>query len=219
MVNIYNPCYTPEGQTAGPAYCIGTNNVKYTGPNLPNTGIETNDNVTVALQKIDEALDPIELVQTLITAINQNPSLQVMFCTLVNSCGITPTTTSTSTSTSTTSTSTSTTSTTTTATPTTTTTTTTASVTSQQGISSTSPSLLCQGIGGGVLVFYDGNIGLPSAPLYTDSGLTFPYNQSFFGTYIRLYFNGEYNLCIMSGNVIQSYTPCPTTTTTTTTIP
>ena len=101
MVNIYNPCYTPEGQTAGPAYCIGTNNVKYTGPNLPNTGIETNNNVTVALQKIDEALDPVELVQNIIIAINQNPSLQVMFCALVNSCGITPTTTTTSSSTST----------------------------------------------------------------------------------------------------------------------
>lgn len=97
MVNIYNPCYTPEGQTAGPAYCIGTNNVKYTGPNLPNTGIETNNNVTLALQKIDEALDPVELVQNIIIAINQNPSLQVMFCALVNSCAITPTTTSTTT--------------------------------------------------------------------------------------------------------------------------
>ena len=120
MVNIYNPCYTPEGQTAGPVYCIGTNNVKYTGPNLPNTGVDTGDNLTTALQKIDIALDPIELVQTLISAINQNPSLQVMFCTLVNSCSITPTTSTTSSSTST-STSTSTT----TATPTTTTTTTT----------------------------------------------------------------------------------------------
>jgi hypothetical protein len=97
--------------------------------------------LTLALQKIDNALDPIELVQTLITVINQNPSLKVMFCTLVSSCiytttttttTVTPTTTSTtssststttstSTSTSTTSTSTSTT---TTVPPTTTTTTT-----------------------------------------------------------------------------------------------
>jgi hypothetical protein len=135
MVNIYNPCYTPEGQTAGPGYCIGTNNVKYTGPNLPNTGVDTGDNLTTALQKIDIALDPIELVQTLITVINQNPSLQVMFCTLVNSCAVTPTTTtttssSTSTTTSTsTSTSTSTTTTTTTVPPTTTTTSTSTSTT------------------------------------------------------------------------------------------
>lgn len=131
MVNIYNPCYTPEGQTAGPAYCIGTNNVKYTGANLPNTGVDTGDNLTTALQKIDSALDPIELVQTLITVINQNPSLKVMFCTLVNSCAVTPTTTTTTTTvtptttTTTSSSSTSTTTTTTTATPTTTTTTTT----------------------------------------------------------------------------------------------
>lgn len=137
-VNAYYPQQCNNGGFAG--YPIPTTAVVYNGPNLSNTGVDTGDNLTIALQKIDNALEPIELVQTLITVINQNPSLKVMFCTLVNSCAITPTTTtssssststttstSTSTSTSTTSTtstSTSTTSTTTTATPTTTTTTT-----------------------------------------------------------------------------------------------
>jgi len=211
-VNAYYPQNCDNGWFAG--YPIPTSSIQYNGPNLPNSGVDTGDGMNVAMQKLDNALNPVELVQTLITVINQNPSLQVMFCTLVNSCiysTTTTTTTVTPTTTTTTSSSTSTSS--------TTTTTTTASVASQQGLSSTNELLPCQGIGGGVLVFYDGNIGLPSAPLYTDSGLTFPYNQSFFGTYIRLYFNGEYNLCVMSGNVIQSYTPCPTTTTTTTTIP
>jgi hypothetical protein len=64
---------------------------------FPNTGIDSGDNVTLALQKIDNSLDPVELVQTLITVINQNPSLKVMFCTLVNSCAVTPTTTTTTT--------------------------------------------------------------------------------------------------------------------------
>lgn len=86
MVNIYNPCYTPEGQTAGPGYCIGTNNVKYTGANLPNTGIDTNDNVTVALQKIDADLDPTILAQTILTAIGNSVQLKTALCALLSEC-------------------------------------------------------------------------------------------------------------------------------------
>ena len=197
--NAYYPQQCNNGWFAG--YPIPTSSIQYNGPNLPNSGVDTGDGMNVAMQKLDNALDPVELVQTLITVINQNPSLQVMFCTLVNSCIYSTTTTTT------------------TVPPTTTTTTTAASVLSQTTISSTGASLLCEGFGGEVTVFYNGNIGLPSAPLYTDAGLTIPYNQSFFGTYIRLFFNGEYNVCTMSGNTIQSYTACPTTTTTTTTIP
>lgn len=217
-VNAYYPQQCNNGAFAG--YPIPTTAVEYNGPNLSNTGVDTGDNLTIALQKIDNALEPIELVQTLITVINQNPSLKVMFCTLVNSCiysTTTTTTTVTPTTTTTSSSSTSTTSSTSTSTSTTTTTTTTASVLSQTTVSSTGTSLLCEGSGGEVTVFYNGNIGLPSAQLYTDSGLTIPYNQSFFGTYIRLFFNGVYNICTMNGNTIQSYTACPTTTTTTTT--
>lgn len=117
-VNAYYPQNCNNGAFAG--YPVPTSAVQYNGPGLPNSGIDTGDILTLALQKLDNALDPVELVQTLITVINQNPSLKVMFCTLVNSCAITPTTSTTSSSTST-----STSSTTTTATPTTTTTTTT----------------------------------------------------------------------------------------------
>jgi hypothetical protein len=86
MVNIYNPCYTPEGQTASPGYCIGTNNVKYTGSNLPNTGIDTNDNVTIALQKIDAELDPTVLAQAILTAIGNNVQLKTTLCSLLSEC-------------------------------------------------------------------------------------------------------------------------------------
>lgn len=313
--NAYYPQQCNNGWFAG--YPIPTSSIQYNGPNLPNSGVDTGDGMNVAMQKLDNALDPIELVQTLITVINQNPSLQVMFCTLVNSCIYTTTTTTTLspptedlnlsangilcgvskdwtqetpaevkcdwlelfnvgnpnyggtifkyytsagvnvgtqlysstpgnppitysgnyiydtggpyTSAKVV-----------TVTtgvisaiynlsdlpvcgpyvcPTTTTTTTAVSLASQETISSTNELLPCQGIGGSVTVFYNGNIGLPSAPLYTNPELTFPYDPGFFGTYIKLYFNGEYKLCTMSGNTIQSYTPCPTTTTTTTTIP
>lgn len=92
-VNAYYPQNCNNGAFAG--YPIPTTAVVYNGPNLSNTGIDSGDNVTLALQKIDNSLDPVELVQTLITVINQNPSLKVMFCTLVNSCIPTTTTTTT----------------------------------------------------------------------------------------------------------------------------
>ena len=205
-VNAYIPQQCDNGWVID-SYPIPTSYSQYDGPNLPNSGVNTKDNLNVVLQKLDNKLSASEIAEAFIAAVVNDPTIAVAFCTLVNQCINIPTTTTTTTVTPTTSTTTS-------SSTSTTTTTTTASVASQQGLSSTNELLPCQGIGGGVLVFYDGNIGLPSAPLYTDSGLTFPYNQSFFGTYIRLYFNGEYNLCVMSGNVIQSYTPCPTTTTT-----
>jgi hypothetical protein len=104
-VNAYYPQQCNNGAFAG--YPIPTSAVQYNGPALPNSGIDTGDTLTLALQKLDNALDPVELVQTLITVINQNPSLKVMFCTLVNSCAITPTTTTTTTITPTTTTTTS----------------------------------------------------------------------------------------------------------------
>jgi hypothetical protein len=98
---------------------LNTANITYTGANLPNTGIDTGDNLNTVLQKIDEEFDPVTLVQTLLFTIQSNPSLQVAFCSLVNECVPTTTTTSTTTEapTTTTSTSTSTTTTTTTAIP------------------------------------------------------------------------------------------------------
>lgn len=111
---------------------LNTANITYTGANLPNTGIDTGDNLNTVLQKIDEEFDPVTLVQTLLYTIQNNPSLHVAFCSLVNQCNPTTTTTSTTTeapttttTTSTSSTTSTTTSTTTTEAPTTTTTTTT----------------------------------------------------------------------------------------------
>jgi len=113
--NAYYPQNCNNGWFAG--YPIPTSSIQYNGPNLPNSGVDTGDGMNVAMQKLDNALDPIELVQTLITVINQNPSLKVMFCTLVSSCiysttttttTVTPTTTSTTSSSTSTTTSTST---------------------------------------------------------------------------------------------------------------
>jgi len=150
--NAYYPQQCDNGWFAG--YPIPTSSIQYNGPNLPNSGVNTGDGMNVAMQKLDNAFDPIELVQTLITVINQNPSLQVMFCTLVNSCiynittttttstTVIPTTTTTTTITPTTTTtsttsSSSTTTTTTTAVPLTTTTTSTSTSTSTSTTSTT----------------------------------------------------------------------------------
>ena len=121
-VNAYYPQNCNNGAFAG--YPVPTSAVQYNGPGLPNSGIDTGDILTLALQKLDNAIEPVELVQTLITVINQNPSLKVMFCTLVNSCPITTTTTSTTIPPTTTTTTSSSTSTTTSTSSTTTTTTT-----------------------------------------------------------------------------------------------
>lgn len=109
-------------------YPIPTSLVCYDGTILPNSGVNPHDNLNVVLQKLDLALDPTTLVQNMIQVINDNPSLLVAFCTLVNSCVLTPTTTTSTTTvaptTTTTTTEQPTTTTTTTEAPTTTTTTT-----------------------------------------------------------------------------------------------
>jgi hypothetical protein len=112
----------------------------------------------------------------------------------------TPTTTTTSTSTSTSTTS----------------TTTTIAVSSQSGIGAFSPENACAGSGTTLTLFYSGLIGNGTA-LFTDSGLTVPYNPAVYGDYVNTYFNAEAQVCTMSGNVIFSYVPCSSVTTTTTT--
>lgn len=146
-VNAYYPKPCDNGWIVD-KYPIPTSYSQYDGPNLPNSGSNTKDNLNVVLQKLDNKLSASEIADAFFAAVVNDPSVAVAFCTLVNQCinysttttttTITPTTTtttssststttSTSTSTSTTtstSTSTSTTTTTTTAPPTTTTTTT-----------------------------------------------------------------------------------------------
>jgi hypothetical protein len=149
-VNAYIPQQCDNGWVIN-NFPIPTSYSQYDGPNLPNSGANTKDNLNVVLQKLDNKLSASEIAEAFIAAVANDPNIAVAFCTLVNQCvnysttttttTVTPTTTSTtssststttSTSTSTTSTSTSTTSTssttttTTTATPTTTTTTTSA---------------------------------------------------------------------------------------------
>lgn len=90
----------------------------------------------------------------------------------------------------------------------TTTTTTTVFVRSENGFSGPGPQSACAAEGAPIMVYYTANNLDVGVTLYTDSGLTTPYNPNTFGQYIRLYFNAQYQVCTMNGSTIQSYTAC-----------
>lgn len=94
-VNSVYPKKCNNGWFAG--YPIPTNLICYNGPNLPNTGVNTSDNLNLVLEKMDNALTPEALVQTILQTIQATPSLNVSFCNLVNSCVANNTTTTTTT--------------------------------------------------------------------------------------------------------------------------
>ena len=99
------PCYGPEIYAFYPkGFCnesltcpVNSDIVIYSGPNLPSTGINTNDSLTVALQKIDLSLSSEAIINAFLVGIATNPSLQFAFCVAVNQCIYVPTVTTTTT--------------------------------------------------------------------------------------------------------------------------
>jgi len=82
----YGAYYQPPGlQGCGPCVTTSTS-IIYTGPNLPNSGVNSNDPLNCVLSKLDDALSPENLATALIDAIASNPTLATQFCTLVNNC-------------------------------------------------------------------------------------------------------------------------------------
>jgi len=61
-----------------------TGDIIYTGTNLPNTGVNNGDTLTVALQKIDNDLSGAELIAKIIAAISEDDDLRVALCTALN---------------------------------------------------------------------------------------------------------------------------------------
>lgn len=88
------PCYGgaltvyPRGCGIDPClvHKTSTDLVFYTGPNLPNIDIGTCDSSTLALQRIDNALDPTSMAMAILTVISTNVSVRNMFCNLVLGC-------------------------------------------------------------------------------------------------------------------------------------
>ena len=78
----------PEGCAAKKfaGYPISSDLIYYSGPNLPNSGVNTLDCLTVALQKIDQELNPTVLVENILGTIINDPSLKAAFCNVVNQC-------------------------------------------------------------------------------------------------------------------------------------
>ena len=97
------PCYEsvikivyPPGCAPIPFEIIESSRVHYDGPNLSCTGIQTNDCLTDALQKIDEKICSDQFVAQIINTIENNGLLKAYFCQLVSGCLSTTTTTTTS---------------------------------------------------------------------------------------------------------------------------
>lgn len=65
---------------------ISSTYLYYAGPNLPYTGIQTEDTITEALQKIDVLLNPAEIVNAIITIIDTNPTLKALLCAKIGTC-------------------------------------------------------------------------------------------------------------------------------------
>lgn len=94
------PCYRtndlvvyytyPKGcSTSQPSpytYPTYSDDLIYAGPNLPYTGINTDDVITEALQKIDIKLNPTVIFDLFIAAIDNNPALKTILCAKIKGC-------------------------------------------------------------------------------------------------------------------------------------
>jgi len=99
MCKCKSPCYVggdvvvyttyPKGCTSSSSKCnypISTNNLFYTGPNLPYTGISTNEILTTSFQKIDDKINPSNLLSQIIAVLNTNPTLKAALCAALSDC-------------------------------------------------------------------------------------------------------------------------------------
>jgi hypothetical protein len=87
------PCYTTitYPSTCGVSrafygYPITSDLLCYAGPVLPNTGIASSNTITVALQKIDAELSPASLLEAIILALDNNPTLKAALCSALSDC-------------------------------------------------------------------------------------------------------------------------------------
>lgn len=74
-------------------YPISSNLVCYDGPTLPQSGVTAGDNLILAFQKIDYALDPKTLTEKFLNTLLTNPTLKAEFCSTIAGCTTTTTTT------------------------------------------------------------------------------------------------------------------------------
>jgi hypothetical protein len=81
--------YTTYPQGCSPCsqdVLLSSDKIYYAGANLPYTGIQTEDTISDAIEKIDGKLAPEEIFNAFIVAIENNPSLKTIFCEKFNEC-------------------------------------------------------------------------------------------------------------------------------------
>lgn len=78
--------YTTYPPGCMPSVIIDSNNVIYTGPNLPCSGVSHNDSLTVALQKIDTKVCPSAIVDAFFSIIETDPVAFTRLCGLIATC-------------------------------------------------------------------------------------------------------------------------------------
>lgn len=90
------PCYC-DVQFTFPKKCnngwldainLNTDLIIYNGSNLPCTGVNYQDNLTVIINKINDKLCPEALANAVLAIIQTNPTIAAQFCNLVNNCPI-----------------------------------------------------------------------------------------------------------------------------------
>lgn len=65
---------------------ISSSYLFYGGANLPYSGVNTEDTLTVALQKIDERLSDANIFSAFLSAISNNPELKIQLCEILSDC-------------------------------------------------------------------------------------------------------------------------------------
>jgi hypothetical protein len=66
--------------------CAATGTVTYFKANLPYTGVQTGDDLTTIIQKIDVKLSPASIFALFISAIDNDPALKAILCDRIGTC-------------------------------------------------------------------------------------------------------------------------------------
>ena len=74
---------TEEGPFTLP---LGSHNLYYSGPELPNIEVETLEDLTTVLQKIDIKLTPESIFDLFLSAIDDNPDFKTALCERIATC-------------------------------------------------------------------------------------------------------------------------------------
>lgn len=70
----------------GETQLLSSDSLYYAGSNLPNTGIQTEDTLSDAIEKIDQKLDPEAILTAILAVLDTNPTLKAALCSKLADC-------------------------------------------------------------------------------------------------------------------------------------